>query len=793
MRSSVRRRGFGMLGTLGLLGGLVAVSVAGPSPTAPANGQGHGPDKQPKAVFFASDGLRQDLVAKYAAQGVMPTMRDFLRKGIVGDRRRPADAGPAQHRRRLVLAGHRRMAGGHRLDQQHLPRQRAAVRQLDRRRSTPACCRPSRSPSRPSAAASRSPRSSGPAAATPRSRARRSTSSPSPPGAAWPRTSSAARTTPCSTTPPSSSRSACSSTTPTAIRRRPGPVRRTPRRRRPPAGPATCRRATARRRRCACGSSTSASTSTASTPTSSTARTTGAPTTTRCCSPATKSAADSVGLLSKGQWADVKVTIQGGALDGMTGGMLVKVEELTKDLSRVRLFHTSVSRAIASWPTWPGEPGFTGDFAEYLAQKFPTSTAADFADPRGRRHERGHLRRAGPVLGDRPPADARVRRQRRTSPTSCSPGCRRPTSSSTSSSGSSARASPAAGATRPTTTSTSTAGGTAASPQRERYIRTAYQEADETLTLARELMGKDPNTFVSSDHGFAPQFLAVDASLPLVQLGLLSTPQTGELPPGDGRDDRQGQGVLGRRGAADLPQPGRPRSRPAAGSSRSPPPTRRRPSPDQGGVPGAERSERLDPRRPARRAGRSSTARSPRPRRRRSRTDRGTPTVDMAHPTRTGDLVVFAYPPYQFDAETPGHAGRAVALLRPARLCARRPGPPRQRQHAGDLPRRRPRHRHGPGRGQHDRPRADARVPARHPRAPAQPGAVLLEVIKGGDDVTPGERSSGSTTSTASSIRRTLTFDGINATGRRRVVPRHDVRQGAQRTSPGHSAAARRR
>ncbi|MET0579638.1 MAG: 5'-nucleotidase C-terminal domain-containing protein, partial [Ilumatobacteraceae bacterium] len=29
-------------------------------------------------------------------------------------------------------------------------------------------------------------------------------------------------------------------------------------------------------------------------------------------------------------------------------------------------------------------------------------------------------------------------------------------------------------------------------------------------------------------------------------------------------------------------------------------------------------------------------------------------TADMAHSTRTGDLVVFAYPPYQFDASTPG-------------------------------------------------------------------------------------------------------------------------------------------
>ena len=29
-------------------------------------------------------------------------------------------------------------------------------------------------------------------------------------------------------------------------------------------------------------------------------------------------------------------------------------------------------------------------------------------------------------------------------------------------------------------------------------------------------------------------------------------------------------------------------------------------------------------------------------------------TADMAHPTRTGDVVAFAYPPYQFDGATPG-------------------------------------------------------------------------------------------------------------------------------------------
>ena len=93
----------------------------------------------------------------------------------------------------------------------------------------------------------------------------------------------------------------------------------------------------------------------------------------------TKSGANAVATLLRGEWGDVKVTISGGALNGMTGGFLVKVEELTGDLNQVRLFHTSVTRANASWVNWPGEPGFTGDFAEYVAQKFPTSTAADFA------------------------------------------------------------------------------------------------------------------------------------------------------------------------------------------------------------------------------------------------------------------------------------------------------------------------------------------------------------------------------------------------------------------------------
>ena len=49
--------------------------------------------------------------------------------------------------------------------------------------------------------------------------------------------------------------------------------------------------------------------------------------------------------------------------------------------------------------------------------------------------------------------------------------------------------------------------------QREAYIKEAYEGSDATMRLAQQYMNdRDLNTFVSSDHGFAPQFAAIDAS-----------------------------------------------------------------------------------------------------------------------------------------------------------------------------------------------------------------------------------------------------------------------------------------
>ena len=573
MASLVRFRSVAFLSALTVLLVLTASAAAKPTAVlAGPSGDSHGKPSIDTAVFFAADGMRQDLVAKYAAQGLMPTMSTFLKQRDVGDRQRAADPGAAEHRRRLVQPRDGRLAGRPRLDEQHVPHQRPAVREPHgglRRRT---CSRPSRSPSRPSAAGSRSPRSSGPAGATPPSRARRSTSSRSSPAAASRRTSSASAGEPLfddapfiaafglqfdhpagyagqapfpGAAPDAGDR--LDRTLPDVVQPGEGDAAARARLRRRQVRPQRLDLRQHQRRHDELRQGALL------------AHEERAPT------PSAPS--------RKGEWADVKVKIVGGALDGQTAGMLVKVEELTADLSRVRLFHTSVSRAIASWPTWPGEPGFTGDFAEYLAQKFPTSTAADFAileagvtSARRRTSSRACTGR---------PATSRCSSTSRDVParTCCWSACRRRTSSSTSSSGSSRRSCRTA-RPNPAYDDVDLNGvpdGRVAA--REGFIRTAYEEADEVLTLARELIGKDPTTFVASDHGFAPQFLAIDASQPLVELGLLSTAADVELPPGHRRDDRQGEGLLGRRRAADLPQRRRPRSRPAAASRRSPRPT----------------------------------------------------------------------------------------------------------------------------------------------------------------------------------------------------------------------------
>ncbi len=363
-----------------------------------------------------------------------------------------------------------------------------------------------------------------------------------------------------------------------------------------------------------------------------------------------KDAAAKVADLKKGEWGDVKVTISGGALSGKTAGMLVKVEELTGDLSKVRLFHTSVSRANASWVGW-SEPGFTGDFAEYLAQKFPTATAADFAvleagvvseetyAEQGLYWETGHfpmiryiLQKYQPdlVMAGYPTTDEFQHQFLGLISPTLPNGAANPAYDDVEVNG--------------------TPDGRVA--QRTAFIQRAYSGADSTLALVQSLMPANVSTFVSSDHGFAPQFLAIDASRVLVDLGLLSKPQTSNCRPATGETIGKAKACwAGGTVQIYLNLAGR---EPAGGGLQQVPANQEAATVAQIKAAFLALSDPNDWTRDGQPEGWMMIDRAYTKAEARYIPNGPDSTADMSSPTRTGDLVVFAYPPYQFDAATPG-------------------------------------------------------------------------------------------------------------------------------------------
>ena len=110
------------------IAGAASVSAASPFTSS-------GDEDAPRAIFFAADGMRPDLVDKYAAAG-----RDAhhdatsCASGVKGDNGLHAGL-PAQHRRRLVHARDRHVAGRARLDEQHVPPHRRGQLQQPHERS----------------------------------------------------------------------------------------------------------------------------------------------------------------------------------------------------------------------------------------------------------------------------------------------------------------------------------------------------------------------------------------------------------------------------------------------------------------------------------------------------------------------------------------------------------------------------------------------------------------------------------------------------------------------------------
>jgi 2',3'-cyclic-nucleotide 2'-phosphodiesterase (5'-nucleotidase family) len=243
-----------------------------------------------------------------------------------------------------------------------------------------------------------------------------------------------------------------------------------------------------------------------------------------------KDGSTAVADVMEGEWADAKLTIAGGALAGKTGGFYVKAIDLTGDLSKFRLYFTSVQRGNATYNALG--PTGSADFEETLNRDFPTSTAADFAPmeagivdedtyvEQGLMWKDAHWAYLRYILAP-PPEGLGVK------PDLLLVGA------------------PTTDEFQHQFTALVTKTDIDGNPNpyydditnddipdgrvtiREGYIRSAYEEADNTLTLARNLVSGQETTFVSSDHGFAPQWYAVNISKVLVDIGLQEREQSG--------------------------------------------------------------------------------------------------------------------------------------------------------------------------------------------------------------------------------------------------------------------------
>ena len=353
--------------------------------------------------------------------------------------------------------------------------------------------------------------------------------------------------------------------------------------------------------------------------------------------------------LAAGEWADIKVSLMGERA-GQTVGFYVKAVDLSADLSQFRIYYTSLARPNAFFAGCDYEAGCaepTG-FAEKLARDFPSITGADFSPleagiideatyfeqgEMGNAASRAYLRYVVEELGVEPdllllgtPLTDEVSHQFLGLITQTNPdGSSNPFYDDLEGDG--------------------TPDGMA--DAREGMIRSAYEIADQTLALGQELLG-DATTFVSSDHGFAPAYYAVNAGLLLQQAGITDVEQTSncrtpEPPPVEGTPDPDAAPtgpkvkVCWTGGSAQIYVNLIDR--------------------DPAGVVAEEEYEPLrdeivaafqgltDPDNPNAQVVGAVLKKEEL---------RNVGGADALHPSRSGDVVVALYPPYQFDAATPG-------------------------------------------------------------------------------------------------------------------------------------------
>ena len=239
--------------------------------------------------------------------------------------------------------------------------------------------------------------------------------------------------------------------------------------------------------------------------------------------------------LAVGDFKEIKLTGADGMIGaraGQTAGFYVKLITLAGDLSSFKLYFTSVERVIATCSTaacnaLPAGGAGENRLEKYIADNLPTAIAADFAPLEARIIDEETYVQQGRDLekayGDavlnyilgtlQPNTDFALVGYPVTDEFSHQfMGLVSPTDID--------------GAPNPYYDDLNGDGiKDNRIAIREGYIRSAYHEADAKLGLARQLLGGNPTTIAGSDHGFAPQWLAVNAGKILSDAGLQSPEQ----------------------------------------------------------------------------------------------------------------------------------------------------------------------------------------------------------------------------------------------------------------------------
>jgi 2',3'-cyclic-nucleotide 2'-phosphodiesterase (5'-nucleotidase family) len=239
-----------------------------------------------------------------------------------------------------------------------------------------------------------------------------------------------------------------------------------------------------------------------------------------------KDGSKAVADLVQDEWADIKVVLANPA--GKTGGFYVKAQRFEPDLSQFAIFFSSVARAVATC----NGCGYVGDFADDLNRLFPSSTGADYAIfesglvdadtyvEQGLMWSEAYFTYLRYILGSDPvptvddgfvdgmdyPADLLMLGSPTTDEFShMFYGLTTPMVN---------------GLENPYYNNYYSYGELITSEIADGFLRDAYMEADETLALAKQLTGGNPNIVATSDHGFGAQWLAVNAGKVLADAGI---------------------------------------------------------------------------------------------------------------------------------------------------------------------------------------------------------------------------------------------------------------------------------